>query len=279
MNNHKIRVNNEAESKEAQELFFELGYKHKWDGAVVKESWNKARFVYAEDKILWSGNCSDDFEECSFQELTLPQLRDLVVLHRNDIDDANWETEGDDQIYQDSSGKSFIFRKQSWDELQRHEMRQAMWEKTKPKTQTTENEQGLISGADAKLVENSKKFITADHLNRFQAAQAHLQGEPVQFMTANGDFIDITDNSTLGIFATDGGYSFRLKPRTVKLEIEVPAPFEPKEFEDCYMLTDLYEHGYVKTSWKYSKSVPAWRTEAEIKIVVEQLRKLKEHSK
>ncbi|WP_236489833.1 hypothetical protein, partial [Escherichia coli] len=30
MENYKIRVNNEAESKEAQELFFELGYS--WPG-------------------------------------------------------------------------------------------------------------------------------------------------------------------------------------------------------------------------------------------------------
>lgn len=68
---------------------------------------------------------------------------------------------------------------------------------------------------------------------------------------------------------------FRLKPRTITINgIEVPAPFEPKEYEDCYMLTDLYEHGYTRTSWKYSKSVPAWRTEAEIKQVVDALREV-----
>ena len=66
---------------------------------------------------------------------------------------------------------------------------------------------------------------------------------------------------------------FRLKPRTITIgNIEVPSPFEPKEYEDCYMLTDLYEHGYTKTSWKYSKSVPAWRNEEEIKQVVAALR-------
>ena len=68
---------------------------------------------------------------------------------------------------------------------------------------------------------------------------------------------------------------FRLKPRTITINgIEVPAPFEPREYEDCYMLTDLYEHGYTKTSWKYSKSVPAWRTEEEIKQVVAALRSI-----
>lgn len=68
---------------------------------------------------------------------------------------------------------------------------------------------------------------------------------------------------------------FRLKPRTITINgIKVPAPFEPKEYEDCYMLTDLYEHGYTRTSWKYSKSVPAWRTEEEIKQVVAALRQV-----
>jgi len=69
--------------------------------------------------------------------------------------------------------------------------------------------------------------------------------------------------------------AFRLKPRTITINgIKVPAPFEPKEFEDCYMLTDLYEHGYTKTSWKYCNSVPAWRTEEEIKQVVAALRQV-----
>ena len=70
-------------------------------------------------------------------------------------------------------------------------------------------------------------------------------------------------------------FEFRLKPRTITINgIEVPAPFEPEEYEDCYMLTDLYEHGYTKTSWKYLKSVPAWRTKEEIKQVVAALRQV-----
>lgn len=68
---------------------------------------------------------------------------------------------------------------------------------------------------------------------------------------------------------------FRIKPRTITINgIEVPAPFEPREYEGCYMLTDLYEHGYTKTSWKYCDSVPAWRTEDEIKQVVAALRSI-----
>lgn len=220
MDNYKIRVNNEAESREAQELFFELGYE--WISS--KKCITKDKEIYADEDGDLSSTGTSRYK---FETISPPQLRDLVA-------------------------------------------------------QSKSNEQGLISGADAKLVENSKKFITADHLNRFQAAQAHLQGEPVQFMTANGDFIDITDNSTLGIFATDGGYSFRLKPRTIKLEIEIPAPFEPKVGEEYYYPYSHSERGYALDVFKggrITNQFGAWRKEAEIKIVVEQLRKLKEHSK
>ena len=113
----------------------------------------------------------------------------------------------------------------------------------------------LISGKEAKLAwANGKKLQIANT----------IVGE---------DFYDMDDsNTTLNIFDLDF-YQFRLKPRTISINgIEVPAPFEPKEYEDCYMLTDLYEHGYTRTSWKYSKSVPAWRTEDEIKQVVSALR-------
>ena len=113
----------------------------------------------------------------------------------------------------------------------------------------------LISGKEAKLAwANGKKLQIANK----------IVGE---------DFYDIDDrNTTLNIFDLDF-YQFRLKPRTITINgIEVPAPFEPKEYEDCYMLTGLYEHGYARTSWKYSKSVPAWRTKDEIKQVVSALR-------
>ena len=115
----------------------------------------------------------------------------------------------------------------------------------------------LISGKEAKLAwANGKKLQIANT----------IVGE---------DFYDMDDgNTTLNIFDLDF-YQFRLKPRTITLNnIEIPAPFEPKEYEDCYMLTDLYEHGYTRTSWKYSKSVPAWRTEEEIKKVVVALRQV-----
>lgn len=106
-----------------------------------------------------------------------------------------------------------------------------------------------------------------------EALMALANGEDVQFtMNDSTSWYDSSKNLAVFKFLTDE-YKFRLKPKTITINgIEVPAPFEPKEFEDCYMLTDLYEYGYTMTSWKYCKQVPAWRTENEIKQVVAALR-------
>lgn len=262
MNNYKIRVNNEAESREAQELFFELGYKHKWDGAVVKESWNKARFVYAEDKILWSGNCSDDFAECNFQELTLPQLHDLAVLHRNDYTNATHVDQDGWKWFISSDNNSYVFGAGNsqglprWDESPLDHVDLTPIQKPQ-KIQ----EQGLISGADA--------------------LRALADGEEVELKDKENNWVRANNHHLLGVFLGNA-FEFRLKPRTVKLEIEMPAPFEPKVGEEYYYPYPHSERGYALDVFKggrITNQFGAWRKEAEIKIVVEQLRKLKEHSK
>ena len=120
---------------------------------------------------------------------------------------------------------------------------------------TKVNEGKLISGKEALIALANGEDVEWRHPERdwFKAPQCSMRTQ---------DFFS-------------GVYQFRLKPRTITINgIEVPAPFEPKEYEDCYMLTDLYEHGYTRTSWKYSKSVPAWRTKEEIKQVVAALRQV-----
>ena len=92
MENLKIRVNNEAESKEVQELFFELGYKWFSGGNQVqhlKQSCSSS-FGYL---VAWSTGCFTNVIQCGCggedaKEITIPQLKDMVVLKRNDVGDA-----------------------------------------------------------------------------------------------------------------------------------------------------------------------------------------------
>lgn len=74
--------------------------------------------------------------------------------------------------------------------------------------------------------------------------------------------------------------SFRLKPQTIKLELELPKPFEPEEDCHVYILDDGKTDGYRRYSYevhgdKGNTFIGIWRTEEEIKQVVEQLRKIR----
>ena len=97
----KVKVSSEAESKEVQELFFELGFQWKYNNLGKKTFYCKEDvFLYAIDGVLGTGTVGqlDFFNKHQAKEITLPQLRDLVVLNRNSIDDAT-HTDGNYSFY------------------------------------------------------------------------------------------------------------------------------------------------------------------------------------
>ena len=203
MENYKIKVNNEAESKESQKLFFELGYR--WSGAVATYiSIGGFKFITAyPDEMRLAMGWGDDADK----ELTLPQLRDLVA-------------------------------------------------KSKP------TEQVLISGADALRALADGKEVQCTITGKNDWTKDIYGIQPYYFLGG-------------GV----GQFQFRLKPRTIKLELEIPAPFEPKVGEFFFVLYPTAVGGYSKmhiTDQKrmddYAK-LGAWRTEEEIKKVVAALRR------
>ncbi|WP_151839961.1 hypothetical protein [Acinetobacter soli] len=214
MNNYKIRVNNEAESREAQELFFELGYR-----SGIASNNHFPVLVVAHDCGYGPESTTaigmDHEHHKSYAELTLPQLHDLVA-----------------------QGKS--------------------------------KEQGLISGADALRALADGKEVEFE--NGFQNTWVDINSLTIDEIKG-GYFIDSDEKEKIQT-------KFRIKP--VKLEIEVPAPFDPKVGEEYYYPYPHSERGYALDVFKggrITNQFGAWRKEADIKIVVEQLRKLKEHSK
>jgi hypothetical protein len=172
MENYKIKVNNEAESKEAQDLFEQLGFMWASD---YPENGDWYSHLYAEKSsychlpiYVWNG-LGD-----KFQELTLPQLRDLVA-------------------------------------------------KRKP------TEQSLISGADAlRALADGEEVEFKDGMNKWENIKYHMNLDLSMFLTAP-DWMN-----------------FRLKPRTITLNVEIPAPFEPKENDIFWTLSTNYECGYVQ---------------------------------
>lgn len=270
MNNYKIHVPNEAESKEAQELFFELGYD--WFLGTRQFSNCSSKLITAHSDGLLAGI---EHDGCEYKELTLPKLRDLVVLHRSDENDANYSlyistSQPILNLYKTSEDVFFVFdtNPECWVKSRSVDLKtRGLKLIEKPQsamvTEMSEVIEGLISGADAKL--------------------AWAKGEDVQILCAFDEFCLITTNLSLSIF-DDPKNKFRLKPRTIKLEIEVPAPFEPK-MGDKYFFLSSNGYGYDGTTFsnddldKEHLIFGAWRTKEEVKQVAEQLRKIKELSK
>lgn len=255
MESYKIRVNNEAESKEVQELFFELGYS--WPGC--EKYYNRIgnyTFItaYPDEMLLrmgWGGDTD--------KELTLPQLRDLVVLKRNDVKDTTHRDKRDESIYL-TSDKVIYYWQGEWcksaiNKSNDHEnyIANSLTPITQPQ------EPALISGAEA--------------------LRALADGKEVEFKHDTQGWVPCLG---LNIERVLGGWhQMRLKPQTIKLELEFPKPFEPKVGEIYWYLTTSNSKGY---DWNQFQSVMgdefycqfgAWRTEAEAKQVVEQLRKIK----
>jgi len=82
MENLKVKISSEAESKEAQELFFELGYN--WFKKGYVEVKTPETIMAFENGALTTGIRGS----INHKEITLLELRDLVVLKRNDVGDA-----------------------------------------------------------------------------------------------------------------------------------------------------------------------------------------------
>lgn len=83
--NYKIKVANEVESKEAQELFFQLGF--------IKGTCSYSRYpkLVVTDKGDSTGAPLGYYLSSECKEVSFAQLRDLVVLKRNLIEDATHE--------------------------------------------------------------------------------------------------------------------------------------------------------------------------------------------
>ncbi|WP_151742767.1 MULTISPECIES: hypothetical protein [unclassified Acinetobacter] len=264
MKNYKIKVNDEAESKEAQELFFALGA-HWGQSKTTSFNQDPMSFIYFNGSSIYYGHDDENDEDwflssSSGQELTLPQLRDLVVLKRKDINDANFLLRGN-HYYKSSRGDWYFYGLNSWQHSTLTDL-EGIEPILKEKPETN-NEQGLISGADAKLAWANGEDV--------QCAFKKHKDENTWFLLLGNDPLSTFDRDDI---------LFRLKPRTIKLSLEIPAPFEPKDGDDVWFIDSTTENGYhydvfggaCKLKWI---QFGAWRTEEEIKQVVAALREIK----
>lgn len=125
-------------------------------------------------------------------------------------------------------------------------------------------------------------------LNGEEALKLYMKGLELEVTDLEDDYVNVwipvTDVTVLGTFL-DQRYKFRVKPEpkieTVEITLNIPKPFTPECGEKFYYLTNVFERGYSSSIYtsesdSYLYQHGAWRTEDEIKLVVEATRKIQE---
>lgn len=176
--NYKIKVTPET-SAEVQELFFELGYAWYSGSKVVLHS--NMPYLFSYKNIITSVLNGDSFDKSTHQEITLPQLRDMVVLKRNDVSDANQEnTMSATKFYVSSDGEVY-------------EHINSVWQKSK---------------CDKNYLKPKETKMTWE-----DALRAVADGKEVE--VKNISWFNIND---LKLGQIKKGRSFRLKPQTIHID-------------------------------------------------------------
>lgn len=110
MENIKVYVKNEAESKEVQDLLFELGGDFYFGG---KLQCNTHLSLVTINKNGLMANI--ELEGFEYKEITLQYLRDLVVLKRNDRKDTtHYRSDGKEYFHAKSTDYFYHFQDDAW---------------------------------------------------------------------------------------------------------------------------------------------------------------------
>ncbi|HAV5536654.1 TPA: hypothetical protein JI099_13950 [Acinetobacter baumannii] len=246
MDNYKIKVKDEAESKEAQGLFEQLGYSNRQS--------KRFGFVYTQNGEIGCDSMEHwDYYNDLCQELTLPQLRDLVVLKRNDVKDATHTGTGDSKYYVDSNGDSYIHNSIIWTEWKLDisilkPIKKHLETATGRFDENGEHHLTFSKGSE----EKDPALISIDDVWK-----AFWKEQKVQY-SFDDDNNWQDDIESLKIEDIKSGhYQFRLKPQTIKLELEIPAPYKAKigGRDDTSFVLNVGRHQYCyKTEEEYTKA-------------------------
>lgn len=285
----QVLVNGEEEKiREAYSLLQELGFSAYNENSLDAWIRNEAHYLiagYLSGKIEWN-NREDQIDDC--KELTLPQLQALVAQSKskvreyldpndnyklcliNPADAAHWMIEvpeSADCLMQWPTGHKVFYRDnftESWNNAYKEwhfvrgddgvDQSKTLWKRPI-------QDPALISGAEA----------LADIANVQHTYEDRDDWYTTQYSTLTIQEV-LKGETTQGV-----KISFRLKPQTIKIELELPKPFEPNVGEEVFYINDTNKRGYCVDEHQahYNYNFGVWRTEDEIKQVVEQLRKIR----
>lgn len=278
MDNYKIKVKDEASADEARDLFKKLGYHPDNSSYEPYVGW----VAVFEDGSGSFYSHNMNLNDCV--EITIAQLRDLVVLKRNDINDATHTCENDFK-YICIDERWNLMTTDGWfhvsvnpkalkpikkhletvtgrfDENGEHHLTFS--------NGTEEKDPALISGADV------PRLIKEGNQIQLRAAIGFKLGEWKDL-----DLERDEEELTLGDLI-NSRFEWRLKPQTIKVELELPKPFEPKLGDIYWFISPFYSTGYDHCTFtndsadKLHVQYGVYRSEDDVKKAVEQLRKIR----
>lgn len=183
--NYKIKVTPEN-SSEVQEMFFELGYRWEQSGKVVKYVDMPYLFINTTNKIITYSGREDSFNKSTHQKITLPQLRDMVVLNRNIVEDATHKDNDGNLYYELYDLELYMYSPSN------------IWVKC---------------GGGGEIIYGLKRI---DVITWEEALQHFLAGRDVEMLDSHNRWKDMKE-FYLHDIATNGN-QFRLKPKTIYIE-------------------------------------------------------------
>ena len=180
--NYKICVTPET-SAEVQELFFELGFEWK----VLKKSivTHALPMIYNNSGYLYTGFI-DGNELSENQEITLSQLRDMVVLKSNDVSDATHTYKDNNKEKYYIGHSVYIWKDSCWKEIALNETYISGWLKSIGVDAQMTWEDALRSVADGKEVEVFFNGKWQDLGNKYKDCKFRIK--PKTMWVISGDY-------------------------------------------------------------------------------------------
>lgn len=270
----KIRANNSGEKTEILDCFRELGL-------IISY-----KFPECDDFFFVRSNgavhsCENAINSDDYEWVSLAQLKDRVVLHRNNVHDATHCDNQQKFIYL-TSDQIIYYWDGEW--LNSAINKSNDYENYITKRLTLiPNDQEITPKYKTIQIEGLEGLVDGK-----AALTAALAGETVQITFEPWEekswenFNPLEDELSTKVFFTGMSTDvrkvfFRIKPKTILINgVEVPAPFTPKDGDTVWHINTHSGCGYSMNSWSEDgyESFMLWRTEEEIKQVVAALGKV-----
>lgn len=245
MDPFKIKVKDEQNFKEVVSLINTFGYGINFSYSNASGEVVKGLFLKSYGLVEWTHR-DTYFDLNDSKELTLPQLRDLVVLKRNDVKDATHRDKRDESIYL-TSDKVIYYWQGEWCKSainKSNDYENYIANSLTPITQP--QDPALISGADVPALIKKGESVQFRSVFNVQGGgewkDLDLERDEEEFSL--GDLINTR-------------FEWRLKPQTIKLNFEIPAPYKAKigGRDDASFVLNVGRHQYCyKTEEDYLKA-------------------------